>query len=81
MQVKATLQNWGLAQFQGRTADSPGAIGRGVVYGNGGQTTAIVEIDKENHLVTTETGSVYRLGVPNLAFAIKHADLMRELGF
>ena len=81
MRVKGTLDNWALAQFKDRTSDAPGAVGRGVVYGTNGQTTAIVSIDKENQLVKTETGSVYKLGSPKLMFVIKHPEIMRELGF
>lgn len=79
--IKATCQNWGLVQIHGRKADAPGAIGQVVRWGTRGQTTAIVSIDPINHTVTTATGSVYALGIPNLMFLVKNPKIMRELGF
>jgi len=79
--IKATCENWALAQICGRQIDAPGAIGRGVVFGNGGQTTAIAAIDAVNRTITTINGSVYALGLPKLMFAVKYPEIMRELGF
>jgi hypothetical protein len=79
--IKSVLENWALAQIRGRSQNAPGAIGRGILFGSGGQTTAIASVDATRNIVTTVTGSVYKLGTPNLGFAITHQDVMRELGF
>lgn len=79
--VKAVLQSWSLAQLKGRTEDATGPIGQSVLFGNGGQTTVIVDFDPELKRVITRSGSVYELGQPNLLFAVKKRQLLTQLGF
>lgn len=79
--IKAVMENWSLHQVKGRVNDAPGVVGRVACFGNGGQTTEIVAFDAINKTVTTRSGSVYGLGVPNLGFAIANRSVMSELGF
>jgi len=79
--VKATVQLWGLAQFKGRSADAPGAVGQALIWHGNGYSTEIVAVDPKNNRVLTKSGSVYQLGVPNLGFAAKNPQILKELGF
>lgn len=79
--VKAILQQWSLAQVKGRTADAVGPVGQVVLFNSSGQTTSIKGFDPVTQRIITNSGSVYKLGVPNMGFAVKKRDLMETLGF
>jgi len=78
--VKAVVNLWALHQVKGRSHDAPGVVGRVVAYQGGGQTTRVQAVDPKTHRILTETGSVYQLGTPILGFAVRHSELLRELG-
>ena len=80
MVIKGTLQNWAMPKLRDRLSETPGAIGRCVVHGINGQTTRIVAVCPRTHTVTTESGSVYALGTPNLGFAVAHPGILQQLG-
>ena len=73
--------NWGIGRYSGMLPSRTEVVGRPLVFGNGGHSTAIVAFDSATQRVLTRTGSVYQLGTPNLAFAVTHHEVMRTLGF
>lgn len=78
--VKHVAQMWTFHQLKGRLKNAPGVIGRAMCFGNGGQTTANVDVDPKTRRVLTASGSVYELGVPNLGFAVANPALVQEAG-
>lgn len=73
---------WGFRRVRGVDYSDPtSVIGQVLVYGGGGQSTPIVSVDALNKTVTTKSGSVYALGVPNLAYAAANPQAMEKLGF
>lgn len=79
--IKKTLNCWALAHISGTPRE--GLENYAIVWDDGvesGQTTAIAAVDRGNRLIKTETGSVYKLGLPALGGAIRNRELMEKLG-
>ena len=74
--------NWALRRIHGQCyTDLASPIGYALCHGVNGQSMPIVSVDPANQRVTTQSGSVYQLGTPNLGFAAVNLTLMRALGF
>lgn len=78
--IKATLEDWSADHIPGRGDTAKGIMGRQISHNNG-TTAMVVAVDKALHLVLTKTGTVYKLGTPNVKFAEKNQRLVEEVGF
>jgi hypothetical protein len=74
------VDSWALHQVKGRKTETVGVVGRCIRNDNFGQSMPIHAIDPVNHMVITESGSIYKLGTPNPEFAVANPELMIELG-